>query len=174
MGLVDLAILIVLSGNVFLGFKTGLIQAIGSIVGLILGAWLAGMWYEGLAARLMPMMNNNENAANILGFIILFILIAKAIGFIAYLIDRAFRLVAIIPGMKLLNRLGGAVVSLIEGVLFFGLIFTFAEPFAAGTVFEAPIANSQFVGALMASVGWLTPLLPQIVVQLKEQAPNVN
>ncbi|MFC1663465.1 CvpA family protein [Patescibacteria group bacterium] len=174
MSLFDLVILVVLAGYVWLGFGTGLIQVGGSIIGLIVGAWLAGLWYEGFAGTLMPLVGNNENAANILSFFILFLIISKAIGIVAMIIDRSFRLIAIVPGMKMLNRLGGAVLGLIEGILFLGLVLTFAEPFAAGTVFENPINNSQFVGVLMGSVGWLAPLLPDVVDQFKERVINAG
>lgn len=174
MSLFDLAILIIIGGYVFTGFRTGLIQGIGSIVGLVLAAWLAGLWYTGVADRLLPLVGNSQNGANILAFFILFLVLSKLVGIGFYIIDRAFRIIAVVPGMKLMNRLGGAILGFIEGVLFIGLVLTFAQPYASGTVFAAPLAESQFVDLLIGAAGWMAPLLPDIVDRFREQLPNVG
>ncbi|MFH0951931.1 MAG: CvpA family protein [Patescibacteria group bacterium] len=174
MSLFDLALIVVLAGFVWLGWKAGLIQGIGSILGIFLGAWLAGFWYEGLAGWLLPILGNNQNIANILAFIILFLIISKLIGVIFFIVDKAFRIVAVLPGLKLLNRLGGAILGMIEGILTIGLIMVFAEPFAAGTVFAAPIDNSQLVGIFMGAAGWLAPILPEAVDRFRDGVVNVG
>lgn len=174
MSLFDLALVIIIAGYAWLGFRSGFIQAVGSIIGLVVAAWLAGLWYPALAVRLLPLVSNNENGANILAFFVLFLVLSKVVGLVFYIIDRVFHIIAVVPGLKLLNRLGGAVFGLVEGILFIGLVLTFAQPYAASTVFAQPLAESQFVDTLIAAAGWLAPLLPEIVDAFQEQLPDVS
>jgi len=118
--LIGIIIVFVVSGFVF-----GLIQGIGAIIGLAVGFWAAINYFGGLGDVLTPIFLGHSVWAHIIAFILIFILANRLVGLVFWLIDRAFKIISIIPFLKSVNRLGGAVLGLIEGILVCGLILGF-------------------------------------------------
>ncbi len=123
--ILDLVLVLVLFIFITFGFVLGLVQAIGSLVGLALGTWLAGHYYQPLAAWLTPIFLGHSIAANIVAFTLIFAVSNRAVGLLFWILNKIFNLVSIIPFTKTLNRILGAVLGLIEGVLASGVVLYF-------------------------------------------------
>jgi len=160
---VDLILLIILAGFIASGFWFGIIHMIGSLVGLVVGAWAAGHYFEAVASFGAPWIGGNMNLARIIAFFLIFVIVNRLFGIIVYLAEKVFNIIAIIPFLKTFNRLLGAAFGLIEGTLVLGLAVYFAGRFSFTTAFAAALQASQLAKSLKIIGAVLAPLLPQAV-----------
>lgn len=107
------------------GFVMGLIQGIGALIGLAAGFWAAIRLFDSFGDILTPIFFGHSVGAHIAAFIIIFILASRLVGLIFWLIDKFFHIISIIPFLKSINRLGGALLGLVEGILICGLTLGF-------------------------------------------------
>lgn len=163
----DLPLLIVFLGFVWFGFWRGLIQTLGSIVGIFLGAVLASRWYDDIALIFGEKLAENE-IFNIVIFILLLLFIVKITGFIFQLIHKALNLLAVLPGMKLVNRVAGAILGALEGALFLGVALNFIKTVAEDTIFADTFAGSWAVDFFISFAAWLVPLFPEAIRKMGE------
>ncbi len=148
MSILEIVLLFVAGGFALYGMMLGLIQSIGSLLGLFVGFAVATRYVDGIAHFLTPFFGGNEIAATITGFILLFVIASKLVGIIFLIIDKIFRIASLIPGLQLLNRLGGFLLGLLEGIIVVGIILNVLThlPVSAGT---ASTVNDSTVLRLM-------------------------
>jgi uncharacterized membrane protein required for colicin V production len=167
MNYIDLTLLILLGGFVLAGLWFGVIHMIGALVGIVLGAFAAGHFYIPVADWMAPWLGDNENLARLLAFFGIFILTARLIGFAFHIIEKIFKIIAIIPFLKTFNRLLGAILGLIEGTLVLGLLVYFAGRFPFSSAFEEALVASTLAQALNLIGAILAPLLPEAIRALR-------
>ena len=166
--IVDVILIVGLAGFVFYGLFFGLIRTVGAFAGVILGAIIASRVYLPVYAWIGPVFFGYSNLGKVIVFLILFTLVNRLVGFGFYLLDRTFHIIAIIPFLKSINRLGGAVLGFITGTLVFGLLiyvisrYTPFEHWLAGWLIDSKLAP------MMLKVNdFLLPLLPEVMKKLK-------
>ena len=168
MALIDIILLLVLAGFVFYGLFFGLIKTTGSLAGVVVGAWIASRFYLVFFDWAKNLAFGYDNVGKVISFIICFVVVNRLIGLLFALADRAFNLISIIPFLKTLNRLGGAVLGLIEGGLVLGLLlFVSGRYTVIDTWFAAWLTKSQLAPFLLKFTAVLQPLLPELLKQLK-------
>ncbi|MBU0625360.1 CvpA family protein [Patescibacteria group bacterium] len=167
MNYIDLTLLIILGGFVLAGLWFGVIHMIGSLVGVLFGAFCAGHFYTQAADFITPLVGGNENLAKLLAFFGIFILVNRLIGLIFHVIEKIFRLIAVIPFLKTFNRLLGAILGLIEGTLVLGLAVYFSARFPFSAAFSATLLESSLAKALNLVGAILAPLLPDAIRALQ-------
>ncbi len=115
---IDIAIIVVLLYFFYKGFRNGLIQVFGGLVGLAAGAYFAGKYagFFGDAAWI-----------KFASFAMIFLLANRLTALLFYVLDRIFNFLAIIPGLKSINRLAGGLAGLIEGVIVLGILLYAAK-----------------------------------------------
>ncbi|MBI2984775.1 MAG: CvpA family protein [Candidatus Kerfeldbacteria bacterium] len=160
MSWLDWLLLLTLFSFVWGGFWTGLIQSIGGVVGLLVGVIVASHYADQFGQVLTPVFAGQEVWASIAAFFLLFLLVTRLIGLLFVLVNRIFNLVAIVPGMKLVNRLGGAAFGFLEGALFLGVMLQYAVRLPLGPRLSEAIAESSWAKMLMTVAAWLVPLFP--------------
>ncbi|MFH1173189.1 MAG: CvpA family protein [bacterium] len=165
----DLVLLVILFIFVGFGYWLGLIHTFGALVGVVIGAYLAGVWYEPLGDWWSPVFLSHDSLAKIIAFIVLFLVINRLIGFIFWIIDRIFNIVSIIPFLKSINRLGGALLGLAEGVLALGLILFVIGKYSNSEWFNQVVGDSGVAGWIMAIAGIIIPLLPEALKMIKSK-----
>ena len=111
MNWVDVVIIIYLVVSVISGLMQGLIRTVLSIIGLIVGIILAAHFYKQLGNILTFI--SNRDVANIVAFIIILLVIMVIAALIAHFLRSLIK--AIMLGW--IDRLGGAVLGLILGML---------------------------------------------------------
>ena len=164
--ILDLILVLVLFIFIAFGFVMGLVEAIGALVGLVLGTWVAGMYYDNLAGWLEPFFLGNDLTAKIVAFILIFTLVNRLTGLLFWFLNKMFNLISIIPFTKSLNRFLGAVLGFVEGVLAMGIIIYFINQLPIIAVVSDAIAGSFIAGLLMTFAAVLVPLLPDILKQV--------
>lgn len=170
-----LNLLIVLSvfGFVWGGFWTGLIQSIGGLVGLFLGEIIASRYYGQFAQAVLPAFNGNAVGAKVFAFIVLFLLVTRLVGVAFWLVNKIFNFIAIVPGLKLLNRLGGALFGFLEGALFIGITLQFLVRLPLSAGLAQAIAQSALATYFLKLTGWLVPLFPKFLKQAQDATKAV-
>ena len=164
----DIIIFIFLAGFVFYGLFFGLIRTIGNLAGVIVGAWLASRFYLYAFAWAKDLFFGYNNLGKVLCFIILFVLINRLVGFAFSLLDKTFNIISIIPFLKTINRLAGAVFGLITGGLIAGLILYVACRYAlVSSLFGGWLIDSKIAPSLLKFVNILLPLLPDALKKLQ-------
>lgn len=112
MNWLDIAIIVIIAVATFVGLRNGIIKAVLSLAGLIVGVILAGHYYTPLAEQLhfIP----QANIAKIVAFAIILI----GIMVIASVLASLLKFIASIMMLGWINRLGGAVFGLVMGTMF--------------------------------------------------------
>lgn len=159
----DIVILATAFGFVWGGWWTGLIQSIGGIVGLFVGEIVAGKYYDKFAGTVAPVFAGNQIASKVFAFLLLFLLVTRLVGALFWLVNKVFNLFAIVPGMKMMNRIGGAFIGFIEAALFIGISLQFLVRLPISNSFATFIDHSAFAKYALDITGWLVPLLPKVL-----------
>lgn len=165
--ILDLILLLIIFLFIAFGFAMGLIQAIGALVGVVVGAWLAGVYYEPVGAWLEPILLGHGITARIVAFIVIFVIINRAVGLIFWIVNKVFNIISLIPFTKSINRILGALFGFLEGTLVLGLILYFVSRYEISEWFTGILTGSKIAGWLIEMAGILTPLLPDLLNQLQ-------
>lgn len=164
----DIILIVLWSAFIFYGFWKGLIKLLGSLVGLIIGAYIASHFYLKFYQWSQGLFGSHENLGRVICFIILFAAVIKITDILFTLIEKAFHLISFIPFTKLINRLLGAAVGLVEGALFIGLIvFVISRYTLISSLFGSRLSTSQVAPILLKAVNILLPILPKALKALQ-------
>lgn len=164
MSTLEITLLAVIIGFGLVGLKAGLVQSIGSIIGLVIGTAVATRTFDDVGGFLLPLFGGNQIAAAVTSFIIIVLLVSRGVGILVYLADKAF---GIIPGVNILNRLGGLLFGLIEGALLIGVIFSLSSRLPLSESTQSMIADSRLIQFTVTVSKWLLPLFPEALEKTK-------
>lgn len=159
----EIILLAVVAGFGIGGFSAGLIQAVGSIVGAVVGTVVATRVYESVAGFALPLFGGNQIAAAVTSFILIFSVVSAVVGILVRVIDKAYKLIAIFPGLKSLNRLGGLVFGLLEGAIVVGVMLNLVMRLPLSPETVRMLQDSFWTKNFLAIGGWLLPLFPAAV-----------
>jgi uncharacterized membrane protein required for colicin V production len=169
----DIILLVIGFGYVWGGWWTGLIQSIGGLVGLFVGEVVAGRTYEKFATVMSPVFAGNQIVAKVFAFLLIFLLVAKLVGALFWVVNKMFNIIAIVPGMKFANHVGGAFFGLIEASLFIGIGLQFLVRLPISASFASFVHNSFVATYALNITGWLVPLLPGVIKQAEDATKNI-
>lgn len=167
MSLFDIILLIIIGGFGLFGLWFGLIHTLGSLVGTILGVYLASHYYEPAALWLINTTGWGENFSRVLIFIIAFVIINRLVGLVFWIVDKILSVFTKLPFINSLNRLLGLAFGIFEAVLVLGIVFYFIARFPLGEKFMAALAASKVAPIAVKTASVLWPLLPEAIKMLK-------
>jgi len=121
--LIDTLFLGMMAIAVFKGFRNGLIVAIFSIVGWILGIFAAFKFSDAASRYLEGSLNMSPRTLYIISFILVFLLVILLVNLGAKLIEKTVELVF----MGWINKLGGIFFYVLLYALIFSVMIYFAE-----------------------------------------------
>lgn len=173
LGWFDLLLLLTIFGYVWGGFWTGLIQSIGGLVGTFVGVIVASRTYVSLGDWSSLVFANNHTLANVFAFVLVFLIVSRLIGLAFFLVNKIFHFIAIIPGLKFINRLGGAIFGFLEGALFIGITLQFMSRLPISSGFAETLAHSKLSHYFLAVTAWLVPLFPAFLKQATNAVDSV-
>jgi len=152
----DLILSLAVFAFVLAGLWFGLVHALGALVGMILSVLVAGHY---AAAGTF----GTSNTARVLTFIIIMILVNRLIGLVFWIIEKIFKIVAVIPFLKTFNALLGGALGLIEGIMVVGGALYVAARYPVSSGFAGILSASQVGLWLLHAFGLFAPLLPQAI-----------
>ncbi len=118
--LVDGLLAIFLIWFTFLGYKRGLVQTIGQLLGSVGGFWIAKTWAMPIASTVQLVVPLNRGLIQIIVFILIFILADRLVSFVFWIADKLFTIVTILPFLSTIHAVLGAVFGCFEGVFLIG------------------------------------------------------
>jgi len=161
MTILDLILILSVFFFVLLGLWWGFIHALGGVVGTIFGVLVAGHY----AAR--GALFGESGLGRIITFLLLMIVVNRLIGLVFWVIEKLFKIVAIIPGLKTVEKLAGGALGFIEGVIVVGGALYQAARYPVGEAFSNALAASNLGQWLVGAFGLFAPLMPEIIRNLK-------
>jgi len=173
MSSIDILIVVVVALFVWKGIRFGLIESIGGIVGLFIGAYMAGRYFEQVAETLESFLFHSTSFAKIIAFILVFILVNRAVALIFWIVDKAFGLIAIIPFLKTFNHLLGGLFGLLEGLLFIAIIVFFLAKAPFGSSLATNVEKSRFAGFVKTASVIVKPFMPASIENWSFDMPNL-
>jgi len=185
MNTIDLVIVVSLAIFGLIGFARGFIKEVGSLVGYFVSVWVAAHFYISVAGILRPFFVTwpigGDLASYVAAFIGLFFITQLSVGIIVGLLDFAFKIISIVPFLKTINRSGGAVVGLIEGVLIVSVVvfmmgkYPFSPDLSQKMKTSALAPTVENIGAVMAPFfPDTTKLMPSIFDMNKMPATQMK
>ena len=169
---VDWAIVIVLALSTLGGLSQGFFRVVFSLGGLVLGLVLAAWNYGRAAASLMPLVHN-RTAADAIGFLLIALVVMVVAGVIGVVLAKTVRRM----GLGCLDRLAGAAVGFVQGVVLVTLVILVAVAFfpRAGWLVEGRLPR-MFFGACHLSTHMSPAELAQRVRRdlrmLEQESPH--
>lgn len=165
---IDIVLIISLAGFVFYGLFFGLIRTLGSLIGVLAGFFLAAKFYLPAFEFIRNLFFGHDNIGKIITFIVLFTLINRLICFIFVLVNKTYDIISIIPFLKTINRLAGAIFGFLLGGAVLGfLLFIIANNFFIGNWFIRFLDSSRIAPFLLKFILLLKPLLPGMLDKLQ-------
>jgi len=147
----DIVILALIVIPTLVGLKVGIIKALLSVVGVVVGVILAGRYYILLAEHLAFI--SQPGLAKIAAFAIIMIGVMIIAAVLASLVKWAVS--AVMLGW--VNRLGGAVFGFVLGAIFCGALLTIWVKFVG---ISGPFYESALAALLLDSFPMVLALLP--------------
>ena len=124
MSYVDLFFGLVLAWGAYSGFSKGLIKELASILGVIIGVFLAKNYYPYLDIKLKPIIEYEAGFISILSAMLIFLLTIMVFKIIAKFLTKFLKIIA----LGLLNRIIGSVFGIFKTVLLLCiLVFIFSN-----------------------------------------------
>ena len=105
MEMIDIILLGIILLFGVIGLAMGFIHATGSLLGVVLGIYLATRFYAPVADWLMGLIGRESNFIRVLMFAVAFILIAKLIGLFFYFVEKVVNIVKWLPFVKTFDSL---------------------------------------------------------------------
>ena len=151
MSWLDIVLIVVIVFSTFLGLRTGIIKAVLSLAGVIVGVILAGRYYVLLADQL-PFITS-EGVAKIVAFAIILI----GVMVVAVVLASLLKWAASAMMLGWVNHLGGAIFGLVLGAVLCGALLAIWVKFLG---IQSAIAESGLAMILLDRFPLVLALLP--------------
>lgn len=153
---IDLVIVGIVALTTFAAFSSGLIRQVVTLVFLILGALLAGQFYDELAADITFLVDD-QSTRNFIAFAAIFGGLYLVGQILATVLNRTAALLMLGP----LDHLGGAVFGLLQGLLLVELALIAVTTFPMASGLTAAVEDSALAPLFLDVAPVLLRLLPQ-------------
>ena len=174
MGLFDIILLIIIAGFGLFGLWFGFIHTMGSLVGTVVGAFVASRYYGSAADVLVNITGWSENVSRVLMFILVFLVINRFVGFLFWTLEKTLRIAVRLPFIQSINRILGLVLGVFEGLVTIGLILYVMEVFPISDNISFMMAHSLVAPIALGISEILLPLLPEGMRLLETGASTVE
>jgi len=153
MSAVDIAILVLVVLSAALGFRSGLIQSIFSLVGLIAGIAVASWHYKEFAAKLTPYFHR-KGVDEAIAYCAIAITVMAVAGIMGLLLKKLIHGV----GLGWVDKLAGLAFGLLRGALLVTLCIVALAAFFPDTRW---LGDAQLAKYFLGSVHLTTQMTPQ-------------
>ncbi|MCB9798094.1 CvpA family protein [Candidatus Nomurabacteria bacterium] len=167
MELFDLLLLFILGVFAIAGLIFGFLHTLGSLIGTVLGVYLASRYYEPVADFLIGATGWAGNWPRVVVFALAFVIINRLVGLAFFFVDKFFKVVTSLPVIRGLNKTLGFAFGLFEGLVTIGVIIYFIERFPVSERISTAIASSIIAPFAEEFTKTLWPLLPDALTLIQ-------
>lgn len=151
----DIVLILIMLWSVLSGLRAGFARVVVGFIATILGL-LAGFWfYRLLAAKLMPWVKT-VTAADILGFLVIFVVVLILGSIISGLLSRLFNWI----GLSWFNHVLGGLAGLLRGALVIAALVDVLVAFSPSPTWLF-LNNSRVLPYTIQLSSWLVDLAPR-------------
>jgi uncharacterized membrane protein required for colicin V production len=118
--LVDIVLLLIILSFVGRGWRNGFVEMLGELVGAVLAFIAARFFAPGLGQILVLLMPGRLGLAQFIGFVIVFVIVIRLVGWLFTLADKLLKIVTSLPIISSVDKIIGAILGLITGVVLVG------------------------------------------------------
>ncbi|EKD47572.1 MAG: hypothetical protein ACD_66C00001G0002 [uncultured bacterium] len=150
--LADLALLIIAGIFIISGLYHGFIRTVGGLIGLIGGIFAAifiVQWIEGFWTI------SDRPILQVILFFVIMAIASQLIAWIFELLDRAYKLLTIIPFVESINKLLGGILGAIEAFVVLSGIIYYATTYLSDGTFKSAVLDSQVITWLSWAGNWI-------------------
>ena len=165
----DILLAIVLIWSAVAGLRSGLARVVIGLIATMVG-FMAGFWcYRMVAAKLLPWVGT-ETAANILGFLDIFVGVLILGALIAALLSSIFKWI----GLSWFNHLLGGIAGFLRGALVIAALVDIAVAFSPSPM-PTVLSQSKVLPYASEMSLWLVGLAPrELKDAFTEQLQNLR
>ena len=124
MNFIDIIVLITAGISLYIGWKVGLIQALASLAGIVLAIILSTQMFYKMASAFSG-ITDSQNAANVLGFLTIFLLVLIGAGISGSFLRKIIRIFM----LGWLDQMGGAILGVILAFTVLSTLLTVVDSF---------------------------------------------
>lgn len=167
MSFIDIVLLIIIFGFVWIGFWSGFIHTLGSFLGVFVATAIAFRYFLVIAPAWEWVFFGHRTLAKIVVFIVLFVLVNRLVGLMFWLAGKLFHIVKFFPFLSTFNRLLGATLGLFEGMLAAGVVLFLMTKLPISKSLSQAIASSPVAQTLLTMITIVKPFIPEFIKGLK-------
>jgi membrane protein required for colicin V production len=158
MGAVDIFFLLVLFTSVVVGIWRGLVFEVLSVLGWV-AAFFVAQWYAAPAANWLPLTNTAEPLRYAAGFVVVFVVVAFAAGFVSWVVKKLIEK----AGLRPVDRVLGGVFGLLRGslALLAVALVVGMTPLKENQAWQTSVGAPWLAGGLQAIKGFMPDSLAQ-------------
>lgn len=156
MNFLDFLIIFILITFTYKGYRLGFVYVLGEFIGTVVGAWVGRKFYESLGEILVPFFGPSPTT-NIVSFGVLFLGVNQFVGFLLTIP----KMIAQLPFLKQVNKIWGAGLDFIIGILIIGVFLYLAPKFDPLSWASQNIEGSLIGSPLVKLTTFLISQLPQ-------------
>ena len=174
MEFIDIILLVIIGGFALAGLWFGFIHTLGSLIGTIIGAYVASRYYDVLADWVLAIFSWEGNAPRVFMFVVAFFVINRIVGLGFWFVEKMIGFLTRLPFVRSLNRFLGLLLGAAEGIISVGLVIFFIERFPLSDFIMDKLANSVVAPYTSDIASILWPLLPEAMQLLKSTVDYVE
>lgn len=160
--MLDIILFFALAWFVINGWRRKLINEIGGLIGVVLGAYFADMFFKEVTF-ITKVIFGEGNPATFTAFIIVFFVVFYLVSWGAKMLTKVTKLVTWLPFVSLGMRIGGGIMGFINGNLLLGLLLWLHLTYPVSQWITNEAATSKFAHYVSLTTNVLTPFLPEII-----------
>lgn len=159
----DIVLILLLLAFAYKGYKQGLIEALSSLLGIMVGLYAAYRSYSTGAWWLAKWTGWGIAFSRILVFILIFIIINWLVNYVCYLADRFFQLLYKLPFVRMLNNVLGALFAILEGIIILTVLILLIRSIPLSTTLTRAVNTSFIAGYIIKISSFIWPFLPKVL-----------
>ena len=167
MSITDIILLIIIGGFALGGLYFGFVHTLGSLIGTLLGVYLASRYFDILAGWLSGFLPWNGNGIKVIVFVLAFLIINRLVGFVFWFLEKFIGFITRLPFIRSINGLLGFLLGIAEGIITIGVVVYIIERFPLSTAIMRHLAASRVAPYALSIASILIPLVPEGIRILK-------
>jgi membrane protein required for colicin V production len=161
MSIFDIALLLIITGFALFGLWFGFMRTLASLIGTLVGIYLASRYYEPLANWIINYTGWSQNHVKVIIFIASFLIITKLVSLVFWLLGKVLSVFTSLPFVSSLDKIFGFIFGALEGAIVVGVSLFFIARFPINLPFMEGLGHSRVAPPLVRLASVLIPLFPE-------------
>lgn len=118
--LVDIVLLLIILSFVGRGWRNGLVETLGELIGEVIAFVVARMFSSTIGGVVTVFLPGRPGLAEFIGFVLIFTVVLRIVGWLFAWVDRVLKIVTKLPILSSIDKIAGAILGIFTGLLLVG------------------------------------------------------